>query len=37
MLENGEKHAINQQELKKWSAEDEYATFVKTVHIALMQ
>ncbi|HEH1046330.1 TPA: dynamin family protein [Staphylococcus aureus] len=27
---------INQQELKKWSAEDEYATFVKTVHIALM-
>ncbi|HDS3903321.1 TPA: dynamin family protein [Staphylococcus aureus] len=31
-----EKHAINQQELKKWSAEDEYATFVKTVHIALM-
>ncbi|WP_049284290.1 hypothetical protein, partial [Staphylococcus aureus] len=28
MLENGEKHAINQQELKKWSAEDEYATFV---------
>ncbi|HDE5422295.1 TPA: dynamin family protein [Staphylococcus aureus] len=36
MLENGEKHAINQQELKKWSAEDEYATFVKTVHIALM-
>ncbi len=36
LLENGEKHAINQQELKKWSAEDEYATFVKTVHIALM-
>ncbi|HCW7993499.1 TPA: dynamin family protein [Staphylococcus aureus] len=34
MLENGE--TINQQELKKWSAEDEYATFVKTVHIALM-
>lgn len=35
MLNMGEKHAINQQELKRWSAEDEYATFVKTVHIAL--
>ncbi|MGZ2315879.1 dynamin family protein [Staphylococcus argenteus] len=36
MLNISEKHAINQEELKKWSAEDEYATFVKTVHIALM-
>ncbi|HHP1248049.1 TPA: dynamin family protein [Staphylococcus argenteus] len=36
MLNISEKHVINQQELKKWSAEDEYATFVKTVHIALM-
>ncbi|MCI2773043.1 dynamin family protein [Staphylococcus petrasii] len=28
-------HEISQEDIKKWSAEDEYATFVKTVHINL--
>ncbi|QLK86169.1 dynamin family protein [Staphylococcus sp. 17KM0847] len=27
--------SISQEDIKKWSAEDEYATFVKTVHIQL--
>ncbi|UDI78271.1 dynamin family protein [Staphylococcus taiwanensis] len=35
MLEKGITHTITQDEIKKWSAEDEYATFVKTVHINL--
>ncbi|MCG7341941.1 dynamin family protein [Staphylococcus auricularis] len=35
MLAEGQKHTINQQEVKKWSAQDEYATFVKTVHLQL--
>lgn len=33
MLEEGEVHHISQEDVKKWSAEDEYATFVKTVHL----
>ncbi|NOK07198.1 dynamin family protein, partial [Myxococcus xanthus] len=35
MIAQGEQHTIQQDDLKKWSAEDEYATFVKKVHIAL--
>ncbi|MCH4459604.1 dynamin family protein [Staphylococcus haemolyticus] len=35
MLGEGVKHTISQEEIKKWSAEDEFATFVKTVHINL--
>lgn len=35
MLDEGVKHTISQEEIKKWSAEDEFATFVKTVHINL--
>ncbi|EHJ06769.1 dynamin family protein [Staphylococcus simiae] len=35
MIAHGEQHTIQQDDLKKWSAEDEYATFVKKVHIAL--
>ncbi|OHP65728.1 dynamin family protein [Staphylococcus sp. HMSC062A01] len=35
MLDEGMKHTISQEEIKKWSAEDEFATFVKTVHINL--
>lgn len=35
MLEKGAYQEIPQDEIKKWSAEDEYATFVKTVHIQL--
>lgn len=35
MLQQSEVHTITQEELKQWSAEDEYATFVKTVHIQL--
>lgn len=35
MLEEGAKHVISREEIKKWSAEDEFATFVKTVHINL--
>lgn len=33
MLAEGAKHVISREEIKKWSAEDEFATFVKTVHI----
>ncbi|WP_210129955.1 dynamin family protein [Staphylococcus sp. GDX8P54P] len=35
MLEEGAKHVISREEIKKWSAEDEFASFVKTVHINL--
>lgn len=35
MLKEGVTHTISQSEIKQWSAEDEYATFVKTVHIHL--
>ncbi|PTE68478.1 dynamin family protein, partial [Staphylococcus devriesei] len=35
MLEQGVTHTISQEEVKKWSAKDEYATFVKTVHLHL--
>lgn len=35
MLAEGAKHVISREEIKKWSAEDEFATFVKTVHINL--
>ncbi|MCI2876622.1 dynamin family protein [Staphylococcus hominis] len=35
MLKEGVTHTISQREIKQWSAEDEYATFVKTVHIHL--
>ncbi|MGW9857053.1 small GTP-binding protein [Staphylococcus hominis] len=35
MLKKGITHTISQNEIKQWSAEDEYATFVKTVHINL--
>ena len=35
MLTEGITHTISQNEIKQWSAEDEYATFVKTVHIQL--
>ena len=35
MLEHSLKHKVSLEEIKKWSAEDEYATFVKTVHLKL--
>ncbi|MDH5138676.1 dynamin family protein [Staphylococcus cohnii] len=35
MLEQGVTHTIEQDEIRKWSAEDEYATFVNTVHLRL--
>lgn len=35
MLNEGEVHSVSQEDVKKWSAEDEYATFVKTVHLNL--
>src|SRR5699024_6773672 len=35
MLEEGLTHTIPQDDIKKWSAEDEYATFVNTVHLKL--
>lgn len=35
MVEQGVTHTISQEEVKKWSAKDEYATFVKTVHLHL--
>src|SRR5699024_1043177 len=35
MLEQGLTHSIEQDEIRKWSAEDEYATFVNTVHLRL--
>ncbi|MEB6289887.1 dynamin family protein [Staphylococcus xylosus] len=35
MLKEGLIHTIDQNEIKKWSAEDEYATFVNTVHLKL--
>lgn len=35
MLNEGEVHTVSQEDVKKWSAEDEYATFVKTVHLNL--
>lgn len=35
MLKDGQTHTIAQDEIKKWSAEDEYATFVNTVHLNL--
>lgn len=35
MLNDGEVHTVSQEDVKKWSAVDEYATFVKTVHLNL--
>lgn len=35
MLKYGLTHTISQDEIKQWSAEDEYATFVNTVHLKL--
>ncbi|UXV33923.1 dynamin family protein [Staphylococcus sp. IVB6181] len=35
MIKDGYKHAIDQDEVKKWSAQDEYAAFVETVHLNL--
>lgn len=35
MLNEAEVHTVSQEDVKKWSAEDEYATFVKTVHLNL--
>lgn len=35
MLKDGLTHDINQDEVKKWSAEDAYAVFVETVHLKL--
>lgn len=35
MLKEGQTHTIAQDDIKKWSAEDEYATFVNTVHLKL--
>lgn len=35
LLNEGEVHTVSQEDVKKWSAEDEYATFVKTVHLNL--
>ena len=35
MLNEGEVYTVSQEDVKKWSAEDEYATFVKTVHLNL--
>ncbi len=35
MLNEGEVHTVSQEDVKKWSAEDEYATFVKTMHLNL--
>lgn len=35
MLKDGLTHDINQDEVKKWSAEDAYAAFVETVHLKL--
>lgn len=35
MLEERLTHTIPQDDIKKWSAEDEYATFVNTVHLKL--
>lgn len=35
MLELGLSHQIDNDEIKKWSAQDDYAAFVKTVHIKL--
>lgn len=29
MLDEGVKHTISQEEIKKWSAEDEFATLLK--------
>lgn len=35
MISQGLTHTIEQEEIKKWSAEDEFATFVNTVHLKL--
>ncbi|WP_251520932.1 MULTISPECIES: dynamin family protein [Staphylococcus] len=35
MLNDGLTHTISKDDVKKWSAEDAYATFVNTVHIKL--
>ncbi|UXR79230.1 dynamin family protein [Staphylococcus sp. IVB6227] len=35
LIADGYELAIPQEELRKWSAEDEYATFVRTVHLQL--
>lgn len=35
MLDHSLIHTVSLEEIKKWSAEDEYATFVKTVHLKL--
>ncbi|UXR68759.1 dynamin family protein [Staphylococcus sp. IVB6246] len=35
LIEDGYDRAIPKEELRKWSAEDEYATFVRTVHLQL--
>ncbi|HEC2169507.1 TPA: dynamin family protein, partial [Staphylococcus delphini] len=34
-IEKGLKHEIQAADVQKWSAEDEYATFVQTVHLRL--
>ena len=35
MLHQGIVHSVSQEDVKKWSDEDEYATFIKTVHFKL--
>ncbi|REH98621.1 dynamin family protein [Staphylococcus felis] len=35
LIEKGIQHSISNADIQKWSAEDEYATFVDTVHIQL--
>ncbi|OFN20155.1 dynamin family protein [Staphylococcus sp. HMSC055C03] len=35
MIQDGYHHDISQDEVKKWSAQDEYAAFVETVHLNL--
>ncbi|MCG7339642.1 dynamin family protein [Staphylococcus sp. ACRSN] len=35
LIENGLVHTVESDAIKKWSAEDEYATFVNTVHLKL--
>ncbi|WP_412520674.1 dynamin family protein [Staphylococcus simulans] len=35
MIKDGYQHDISQDEVKKWSAQDEYAAFVETVHLNL--
>lgn len=35
MIDSGLVHTVEPEDIKKWSAEDEYATFVNTVHLKL--